>query len=238
MDLTGRVVLITGASMGIGAALARALARKKARLALMARSTDKLEKLAKELKNDGADVITITADVTQQEDVQRTIDVTCKHFGRLDAVVNNAGLGLYGALEHVPLGEFERVLRVNVLGPHMVMREAIPIMRKQHGGIIVNVSSMVSKNYYPYLGAYAATKYALNALSHTARAELQGDGILVCVVCPGLTDTDFGKHAVKVDSMGRSLEERTRPPAPHAESAEQVAERIIRALESGEAEMY
>lgn len=210
MDLTGKVVLLTGASMGIGAATARALAQKGARLALAARSTDKLEKLAAELP----DAISITADVTNADDIERMIDVTCKHFGRIDVLINNAGQGLYGGIEYVPIPEFERIVRLNVTAPLMAMKAVIPIMRKQGGGTILNVSSLVSKNYFPYLGAYAATKYALNGITQTARAELATDGIRVSAMLPGLTDTEFGKNAIKFDSMGKALESRTRPGTP------------------------
>lgn len=233
MDIKGKVIVITGASMGIGAAAARALSAKGAKLVLAARSTDKLDKLAKELD----DAIVVTTDMTSIDDIERLVDTACKHFGRIDVLVNNAGQGLYGAVEHTPIAEYERIFRLNVIGPLLAMQQVIPVMRKQGGGTIVNISSLVSKNYFPYLGAYASTKYALNALSHTARAELARDNIVVSTMLPGLTDTDFGKNAVKADNVARTMDSRNRPAMPNADTAEQVAERIAYTIETGDAEV-
>ena len=110
-------------------------------------------------------------------------------------------------------------------------------MKSQGGGTIVNVSSMVSKAYYSYLGAYASTKYALNALSLTARAELENDNIIIGVVHPGLTDTDFGVNAIKSDETARSMQSRRREGMPVPDSPEHVAEKILFAIESGQAEV-
>ncbi len=117
------------------------------------------------------------------------------------------------------------------------MKEVIPVMRAQGGGVIVNVSSRVSKNYFPYLGAYASTKYALNALSLTARAELEKDNIIVSIMLPTLIETDFGKNAVKFDVVAQGMSPRTREGMPTPDSAEHVAKRILLTIETGQAEV-
>ena len=236
MDINGKVIIITGASMGIGEATARLLHQRGARLALVARSKDKLNALARELEGS----VVIETDMREPREVAEMIDTAYQHFGRIDALVNNAGRGIYGAVEHVDVDAYADIFALNVMGPLVAMQQVIPRMRANggltgQGGAIVNISSMVSKNAYPNLGAYASTKYALNALSLTARTELAHDNIIVSLVHPGLTDTDFGKNAVRTDDSNVS---RNRPNLPNADSPEQVAERIAYALESGEAEVF
>lgn len=236
MDMTvkDKAIIITGASMGIGLATARLLAEKGAKVALVARSKNVLEKLAGELPESFA----VAADLSDPKEAERMIDEVNKHYGRIDALVNNAGRGIYGAIENTDLEAYRKVFDLNVLGPLAAMKRVIPIMRAQGGGAIVNVSSMVSKAYIPYLGAYASTKYALNAISLTARAELEKDGIVISIVHPGMTATEFGKNAVKSDVIAQGMESRHRERLPEPDTAEYVAERILLAIESGRAEIY
>lgn len=234
MEIKNKVIIVTGASMGIGLATARLLSEKGAKVALVARSKEILEKLAKELPES----FSVAADLSDAKEVERMIDEVNKHYGRIDALVNNAGRGIYGAIENVDIDSYRKVFDLNVVGPLMAMKCVIPIMRAQGGGAIVNVSSMVSKAYIPYLGAYASTKYALNAISLTARAELDKDGIVVGVVHPGMTATQFGKNAVKSDAVAERMESRHREHLPEPDTAEYVAGRILLALQSGEAEIF
>jgi len=155
--------------------------------------------------------------------------------GRIDALINNAGQGLYGEVERVDPGAYQSIWQLNVVGPLLAMQQVVPRMRAEGGGAIVNISSMVSKNYYTRLGGYASTKYALNALSLTARQELERDRIMVSVVYPSLTDTEFGKNSIRNDD---SMVSRNRAGMPLADSPEHVAERIAYALESGDAEVF
>jgi short-subunit dehydrogenase len=236
VDINSKVIIVTGASMGIGEATARLLHGRGARLALVARSKDKLNALARELEGS----LVIEADMREPREIAEMIDTAYQHFGRIDALINNAGRGIYGAVEHVDKDAYADIFALNVLGPLVAMQQVVPRLRAQgglpgQGGAIVNISSMVSKNYFINLGAYASTKYALNALSLTARQELEPDHIVVSVVYPGLTDTDFGKNAVRTDE---SMVSRNRAGLPGADSPEHVAERIAYALESGDAEVY
>lgn len=229
MDIHGKVVIVTGASMGIGEAAARALAAKGAKVALVARSTQKLEALSKEL----SDSFMVQADMTIPEDIDRMIKAVNEHYGRIDVLVNNAGQGLYGALADMSPMEYQRIFTLNVMGPLRAMQKVIPIMRAQGGGSIVNISSMVTRLYLPQMSGYSSTKYALNSLSLTARAELAPDNIVVSIMLPGLTDTEFGKNSVKTE--GTAMPSRSGMPA--ADTAEQVAEKIVYTIESGDAEV-
>lgn len=220
--------------MGIGLATARLLAGKGAKVALVARSKEILEKVSSELP----DSFAYAADLSDAAQAEKMIEEVRKRYGRIDALINNAGRGIYGAIENTDLEAYRRVFELNVVGPLAAMEKVIPVMRAQGGGAIVNVSSMVSKAYIPHLGAYASTKYALNAISLTARAELEKDGISVGVVHPGMTATEFGKNAVKTDVVAQGMESRHREHLPEPDTAEHVASRILLALETGEAETF
>jgi len=234
MDIRDKVVIITGASAGIGLAAARLLASKGAKVALAARSKDVLERISLELEGS----FPIPTDMRRPDAVGRMVSETRKRYGRIDVLVNNAGQGIYGAVENTDIDGYRSVIELNVVGPLVAMQKVIPVMRAQGGGAIVNVSSMVSKAHYPFLGAYASTKYALNAISLTARTELAKDHIVVSVVCPGMTATDFGKNAIKSDAVAATMESRRREGMPEPDSAEHIATRILLAIESGEPEVY
>jgi short-subunit dehydrogenase len=174
--------------------------------------------------------------MTKEKDIDNLIRATLKRFNRIDVLINNAGQGIYGAVEKVGIEEYRKIFELNVVGPLHAMQRVIPLMRKQGGGVILNISSVVSKANYPYLGAYASTKYALNALSLAARAELEKDNVVVGIMLPGMTDTDFGKNAIKSDVSIKNMQSRRREYLPEPDSPEFVAERIKSAIESGAAE--
>ncbi|MFH1676828.1 MAG: SDR family NAD(P)-dependent oxidoreductase [bacterium] len=234
MEIKNKIVIVTGASAGIGLATARLLSEKGARIALAARREELLKKLSEELP----DSFVIPTDMRIPESVENMIDETSKHYGRIDILINNAGRGIYGAVENADIDGYREVIDLNVIGPLIAMLRVIPMMREQGGGMIVNISSLVSKNYFPFLGIYASTKYALNALSLTARTELQKDNIIVSVVHPGMTATDFGKNAIKMEPKANAMESRHREGMPEPDSAEHVAGRILLAIETGEAEVF
>jgi short-subunit dehydrogenase len=229
MNIKNKIVIVTGASGGIGLSLARALALKEAKVVLAARSLDKLKELEKEIPNSYA----IEADMRKEEDIKNLIKKTKEKFGRVDILINNAGQGMRAAVEKINLDDYKNILELNVFGVLRAMQEVIPLMREQGGGLILNVSSMVSKNYYTELAAYSSTKYALNAISLTAREELEKDNIIVSVFHPKMTATDFGKNGVGIkydSSAGR--------PGMSVDTPEQVAEQIIKQIESEEAEAH
>ncbi len=234
MDVRDKVVIVTGASAGIGLATAMLIAKQGAKVALAARSQEKLQELSQELPSSFA----IPTDMSDAVSVERMVAAVHGHFGRIDALINNAARGLYGILEKVEIASYRAIWTLNVEGPLIAMQKVIPLMRAQGGGSIVNISSMVSRNYFPRIGAYASTKYALNALSLTARAELAPDHIIVSVVYPGLAETDFGKNAIKFGEETRGMESRRQEHLPEPDSPEHVASRILFALESGQAEVF
>ena len=232
MNINDKVIITTGASAGIGRAAAIALHSAGAKMVLAARSKSALEELAAQLPGS----LVVEADMTMAGDIARLVEKTMQKFGRIDVLVNNAGRGMYGAVENAALDDYRAVFELNVVAPLALMQAVIPIMRAQGGGAILNISSMLSKMYLPQLGAYASTKYALNALSLTARAELAKDNIVVSLMLPALTATDFGEKAIKSDAAAQSLSSRNRPGMPAPDSAEYIAGRIKQAIETGEAE--
>ena len=224
--LEGMVMLITGASSGIGAATARLVARQGGLPVLSARRADRLEALAQELPG----ALAVQADVRDPEQVRQLVKTTLEHHGRVDVLVNNAGQGLHLPLEQVSLEDLVAITELNFYAPLVNMQAVLPAMRSQGGGTIVNVSSGTSRMVLPGVGAYAATKSALNMLSAVAREELAPDGIIVSVVYPSITSTEFHDklRAGSVPSGAGGL-------TPH--SPEYVAKAIIRALHTGEAEV-
>jgi short-subunit dehydrogenase len=227
MQIKDKVVIITGASEGIGLALARLMGDGGARVVLSARSADRLKQLEKEIP----DSLAIPADMSKEEDIHNLIRQTQEKLGRIDILINNAGQGMRAGIEEIKISDYRSIMELNVYGPLIAMQDVIPVMRKQGGGQIINISSMVSKNYYPTLAAYASTKYALNALSLTARQELEKDNILVSVFYPKMTATDFGQNArgeKYVSSAGRS--------GIAVDTAEDVAKQIVKQIESEMAE--
>lgn len=233
MDVNGKVVLVTGASEGIGAATARLLAARGAKVAVAARSIDKLNELTGELD----DSIAIRVDMTQSGSITAMVGAVVEHYGRIDVLVNNAGRALRARVADLDVADFQNILDLNVFGPLLAMQAVIPQMRKQGGGSIVNVSSNVSKMAIPTIGAYAATKYALNGLTMTARAELAEDNIVVTVMHPGLTATNFGKNAT-VDAGMASAPPPSGGSSPTPDTAEDVAAQILEAIRNGPAEQY
>ncbi len=227
MDIKDKIAIVTGASAGIGLAVARLLAEKGAAVILAARSADKLKQLEKEIPGS----VAIPADMQKQDDIRNLIHQVQDKFGRVDILVNNAGRGLLSPVETVDLDEYRNIMELNVFGVLSAMQAVIPVMRKHGGGTILNVSSMVSKNHFPMLAAYASTKYALNALSLTARQELAKDSIIVSVFHPKMTATDFGQNA-----QGQKYNSRAGRPGMAVDTPEAVAERIVAQIVSGDAE--
>ncbi len=218
-SLHGKVVLITGASRGIGRALAVALSRQGAQLALAARDRAALAALAEEL---GTAPLIVPTDVADADACRRAVDETVARFGRLDVLVNNAALGMQGIVADMSLVDLEYVFRVNVFGVVALTQAAIPHLRRQGGGQIVMISSILGKRAVPQTGGYAATKFALHALSDALRIEEAPYGIAVTVVCPGSTETDFRKNERQAGTV--LLTER---PRVNAMSAAAVADVII-----------
>ncbi len=236
MEIKNKVIIVTGASDGIGEAVARKLAHAGAKVVLAARTDEKLATLAHELP----DSVAVHTDMTQQADIQNLIDRTMEIDGRIDILINNAGQGMMGPAEAIDIDKYKHIMNLNVYGPLYAMQLVIPKMRTQGGGMIVNISSRVSKNYYPNLSAYASTKYALNAISLTAREELKKDNIIVSVYHPKMTATSFGKNSINARPEASAVyAEQARARGMEVDTPEQVADKIIEQIESEapEAEM-
>ena len=237
MDVKGKVAIVTGASGGIGLATAKLLSSKGAKLALVARSKEKLKQLAKELP----DSIAIPADLSKVEDVKRMKEQAYEHFGRIDILVNNAGQGYDVPIEKIDVDTFRCIIDLDFLGPVVAMQQVIPIMRKQGGGSIMNVSSGLALIYLPGMSIYASLKRALSHISLTAREELKEDKINVSVVYPYITNTDFEKNTIKATTRNWETadEDEEGGGSPFkADTAEFVAQKIVEGIESGEAEVF
>ncbi len=225
MDLNDKVVIITGASSGIGEATARRCAQAGAHLVLAARRTDRIEALATELR----DATAVPTDLRRPDEVRALVTAAVATFGGVDVLVNNAGQGLHVPVAEIDPADFVAVTELNVYAPLLAMQAVIPMMRARGGGSIVNVSSGTTLMVPVGMGGYAATKAALNMLSRAARVELAPDNIAVSVVYPFITATAF--H----DSLraGRSpLQRGALPPHP----PELVAEAILALIDSGDEE--
>jgi short-subunit dehydrogenase len=226
MRIEGQKVLITGASSGIGLALAAALAWKGAVLALTARRIDSLSEAAKGITSSFPNIpapLTISCDVVDSESVSNLINQSVHHLGGIDILINNAGISVYGNTEMTSLVDFRSVMDVNYFGALHCMLEAIPHMKRAGKGLIVNIASIAAKYGVPYLGAYCASKAALVSLSQSLGAELSRDGISVMNVFPNYTQTGIFENEKKVGGARR-------PQCPYT-SASKVAESIIRAIE-------
>ena len=193
-DLQGRVVAITGASSGIGEASALACARVGATVALAARRTERIEALAERIRADGGRALAVTADVGEEEQAQTFIARTREELGRLDVLVNNAGVMLLGPIEGAPTEEWRRMIHVNVFGVLYCTHAVLPLMRAQGGGHIVNVSSVAGRHARPGSGVYNLTKFGVGAFSEALRQEVTPLGIRVTLIEPGFVSTELQEH--------------------------------------------
>ena len=188
INFTGRVVVITGGSRGLGLVLARQLASEGARLCLLARNADELERAAAQFPPD-TDVMPLRCDVRRRADVRAAIDAILDRWGVVDVLINNAGVIQVGPLEHMTTGDFENAMATHFWGPLHLMFEIVPSMRRRGFGRIVNISSIGGRVAVPHLAPYCASKFALAGLSDAVRTELDQYGIRVTTVAPGLMRT-------------------------------------------------
>lgn len=201
-----RVVMITGASRGLGRALALAFAREGARLALCARGEKALQKVKKEAESLGAEVLAVTADISRVRDAERFVAIAEDRFGRIDVLINNASV--FGPspspyLLDYPEEDFAEVLRVNVLGPFLVTRRVLPGMLQRNSGSVIHVTSEAGRVGYAGWGAYGVSKFALEGLAQTWAEEVSGTGVRVNLVDPGEMDTEM--HALAVPDCDYEL---------------------------------
>lgn len=198
MDIKGKVVIVTGASSGIGEATAREFGREGAKVVLAARRVDKLQTLADDINsmNTSAETLVVQADLSKLEDIQKMVAQTLERFGRIDVLVNNAGFGRLDWLENLdPVKDIQAQIDVNVMGVIQTTRQVLPVMIKQSSGSIINMCSMAGLVATPTYTIYAASKHAVHGFSEALRREVKPWGIDVSLVYPGGVVTEFAQHA-------------------------------------------
>lgn len=191
MSLTGKTVVLTGASKGIGRALAIQLAQQGANLALVARSASELDEVKSEVEKSGAKCLVFVGSVDSEALANRTISKTVAAFGRVDFMINNAGFGIFGATDSFSAEQWDSVFDTNVKGTFLFSKAALEPMKAQQDGHIINIASDVAKRVFDGGSLYCASKYAQEAFSAALRKEVRRDGIKVSVVYSGLVDTPF-----------------------------------------------
>jgi NADP-dependent 3-hydroxy acid dehydrogenase YdfG len=225
------VIAITGASSGIGRATALRLAREGAAVAICARRRDRLDQVAADITAAGGSALPFVADVTSPSDMNAFVAAALGAFGRLDVMMCNAGLGIYGQVDRVGPDQMRELLEVNYFGTYHAMRAALPLFRQQRRGHTIVISSIVGRRGVPFMGPYCATKFAQVGLAECLRAEVRGSGLHVTVVYPISTETEF--FAVMTERSGFA----TRAHGPR-QSADQVAEAIAAVIKRPVPEVY
>lgn len=224
--LEGKVALITGASQGIGKVVAAALAREGMDLILAARSVDKLDAVATDLRKSGVRVLTVPTDVSKLADLQKLVEASVAEFGAIDVLVNNAGIEAFQQFHEIPIEKIEATIQTNTMGSILLTRLVIPVMVKQGSGRIINMASTAAIQAPPYGATYAATKASLLQFSMALRLEYVGSGISATAICPGFTD-EGGIYEVIKQEMGRRV-----PWLVGGTTADKVAKKVIQALRS------
>ncbi len=221
MEPQGRVAVVTGASMGIGEAIARVFAENRASVVLCSRDQKRAEE-ARQRIGHAERTLAVACDVRYHDQLERLLLAATERFGRVDVWVNNAGYGLMDVVEEMPQKEFRQLFETNLFAAVDAMQMMIPVMKRQGGGTIINISSIAGHLVVPGMASYCASKHALSAMSKGARVELQGSGVHVMTVCPGYIATDFalnavrGPNAVRMNRSNRGI------------SPERVAQAVMR----------
>jgi short-subunit dehydrogenase len=232
MRCQDQVVVITGASMGIGEALARAFVSEGARVVLSSRDLARLEEVRARIGTPER-TTAVVCDVRDRVQINRLVQAANNAFGRIDVWINNAGYGMLDSVAGMSIEECRRMFDTNFFGAIHCMQAVLPIMQAQRDGTIINISSVVGHLPIPHMGAYSATKHALNAISEAARLELEPSGIRVMSVCPGRIRTNFGANTIRGNEgkrLGESMQQGI--------SAERCARAILRGYLRGTREVF
>ena len=225
-SIQGARILITGASQGIGEALAEAAAARGACVLAAARNATLLADLAQRVRERGGKIEIVQADITSPADRQRMVDAAAQHFGGLDILVNNAGIGATGHFADVSPDRLRKIFEANFFGLTETTRVFLPMLRQGQRPAIVNISSIAGKRGIPARSEYSASKFAVQGFSEALRAELAKDGIDVLLICPGLTQTNFSQNMIEQKALVPLDHMRGMTPA-------EVAQHTLRAIEKG-----
>lgn len=221
MQVSGRVVVITGASMGIGEAVAKIFADHGASVVLLSRDAERAE-AARGRVGHAERTLALACDVRNREEIDRVVGLTLHHFQRIDVWINNAGHGILDSVANVDMSAVRETFETNFFGALEAMQAVIPVMKQQGSGAIINISSVAGHIPIPFHAVYSATKFAMNAIGKAARIELLSSGINVLTVCPGYVRTDFSKNAVK----GKE-QKQVRPARVRGIAVERVANAVL-----------
>jgi short-subunit dehydrogenase len=222
MQLAGKIVVITGASMGIGEAIAKIFAEQGASVVLLSRDAERAE-AARGRIGHLERTLGLACDVRNREEIDRVVGLTLHHFQRIDVWINNAGHGILDSVANVDMAACRETFETNFFGALEAMQAVIPVMRQQGSGTIINVSSVAGHLPLPFHAVYSATKFAMNAIGKGARIELKTSGINVMTVCPGYVRTEFGANAIKGQEQ-----KQVRPTQARGISVERVAKAVLR----------
>ena len=229
-NIEGSRAVVTGASSGIGRAVALELARQGAKLILVARSGDKLGALADEIQEAGGQALPVVGDITEETVRAEVVERAQSELGGLDILVNNAGISAHGRFRTASRERLRRIMDVNFFAAAELIRAALPLLEEGQRPIVVNVSSILGHRGVPFNSEYCASKFALQGFSESLRAEVAGQGIDVLVVSPGSTDTEMFEHLIE--------QEETIPWAgTRGVSADYVARQTVRAIRRGKHEI-
>jgi len=231
VQLKNARVIVTGASSGIGRAIAMEFGRRGARLALVSRNRPALDEVATSIKAQGGSAVVIPTDVTAPGALEQTAKDAIRQLGGIDILVNNAGIGMQSPIVDASSADVEALFALNVLAAASAIRAVVPTMRAQRSGMIINISSIAGRIVIPRIGYYSASKFALTAIGDALRMEEAHHGIQVMNVFPGTTRSSFGEN--RLGLRGRGAHQRL-PPVP----AEKVARRVANAVERDQRSVY
>jgi short-subunit dehydrogenase len=230
MEMDGKVVVVTGASMGIGEAIAKVFADAGASVVLLSRDASRSE-AARHRVGHTDRTLAMACDVRNREEIDRALALTLHNFDRLDVWVNNAGVGIRDTVADMEASALRELFETNFFATIACMQAVTPAMREAGGGAIINISSVAGHIPVPFMAIYSASKFAVNAIGKGARVELKRDNINVLTVCPGYVSTDFGEHVV-ADRKGT-----VRPPSVRGITPERVAHAAYRGYCKGKREV-
>lgn len=234
MKVAGKVIWITGASSGIGRALALELASRKTRLILSARNTDKLEAVAQEVEAKGSEAMVLPIDLSKSEAISQKVHEVIERFGRIDILVNNGGISQRSLVIDTPIEVDRKIFEINFFGTVALTKAVLPHMINSGGGHIVAISSITGKFGFPLRSGYSSTKHALHGFFGSLRAELKEKGINVTIVCPGRVQTDISLSAITKDGEAHGVMDHGQNEGI---SAEKCAKGIVNAIEKNKREL-